>query len=229
MTIHPTRFDGPLNGSKISDAAKAPAAGAKSPGALSPLAPSDFRANLNAALDAEGSSEPQHRSGLRPLTPMDMIPGIKGPIKPHSSAGLDDRPGIPPAGPMMPLDERSDSVPHQRKGPQTQEDKVLATARKWVAQTFYGTLLKQMRNSPFKSEMFEGGRGGQAFAPMLDQHLADHMSRGSDNKLVHAIARKLMKGSNGAGAQTSVAPATTPDSVNPNQDVRIHVAPSLRA
>jgi hypothetical protein len=224
MTIHPTRFDGPLNGSKISDAAKKPASGA-----LSPLARGDFGAQFDAALDAGGEPEPQRRSGLRPLTPMDMVPGIKGPIKPLTSGALDDRPGIPPAGPLMPMDERSDSVPHQRKGPQTEQEKVLATARKWVAQTFYGTLLKQMRNSPFKSELFEGGRGGQAFAPMLDQHLADHMSRGADNKLVHAIARKLMKGSNGAGAQTSPAPVATPDDANPYQDVRIHVAPSLRA
>ena len=47
-----------------------------------------------------------------------------------------------------------------------------------VAQTFYGTMLKQMRNSPFKSKLFDGGRGGEAFASMFDQHLADRMSRG---------------------------------------------------
>src|SRR5688500_11582533 len=33
-------------------------------------------------------------------------------------------------------------------------------AQKLVSQAFFGTMLKQMRNSPFKSELFSGGRGG---------------------------------------------------------------------
>jgi Rod binding domain-containing protein len=63
--------------------------------------------------------------------------------------------------------------------------------QKWVSQTFFGTMLKQMRNSPFKSEMFEGGRGGQAFQEMYDQQLADHMARGAGKKLVNSIVRKI--------------------------------------
>ncbi len=70
--------------------------------------------------------------------------------------------------------------------------------RKWVSQTFYGTMLKQMRDSPFKSEMFSGGRGGQSFSAMLDQHLAEHMGRGSGDKLVRAIVRKIEKRSDAA-------------------------------
>jgi Rod binding domain-containing protein len=149
-----------------------------------------------------------------------MIPNVRGPLKPLAPASLDDRPGVPPVGPLLPMNERTDAVPHNTRGPRTEDDKIMATARKWVSQTFYGTLLKQMRSSPFKSELFEGGRGGQAFAPLLDQHLADHMAKGADNKLVKAIARKLLKGSN----------ATKPvKNENAYQDVKIHVAPSLRA
>jgi Rod binding domain-containing protein len=69
--------------------------------------------------------------------------------------------------------------------------KLVKTAQKWVAQTFYGQMLKQMRNSPFKSKLFDGGRGGEAFNEMLDQHLADHMSRGAGSKLVNSIVRKI--------------------------------------
>lgn len=72
-----------------------------------------------------------------------------------------------------------------------QHDKVVQQTQKWVAQTFFGTLLKQARQSPFHSEKFEGGRGGEAFGSLYDQHLADHMARGSGKKLVDAIARKI--------------------------------------
>lgn len=70
-------------------------------------------------------------------------------------------------------------------------ERIVAQAQKWVAQTFYGTLLKQARQSPFHSDKFEGGRGGEAFGPMLDQRLAEHMARGTGHKLVNAIARKI--------------------------------------
>jgi Rod binding domain-containing protein len=52
-------------------------------------------------------------------------------------------------------------------------------------------MLKQMRDSPFKSELFEGGRGGQAFGGLFDQKLVDQMSHGAGNKLVNAVVRKF--------------------------------------
>jgi Rod binding domain-containing protein len=63
--------------------------------------------------------------------------------------------------------------------------------QKWVAQTFYGTLLKQVRESPFKNEMLSGGRGGQVFGSMLDAQLAERMARSSGSKLVNSIVRKI--------------------------------------
>jgi Rod binding domain-containing protein len=72
-----------------------------------------------------------------------------------------------------------------------QHAKLVANTQKWVAQTFYGAMLKQMRNSPFKSELFDGGRGGQAFNEMFDQHMAEHMARGAGSKLVKSIVRKI--------------------------------------
>src|SRR4051812_3989629 len=60
-----------------------------------------------------------------------------------------------------------------------------------VAQTFFGTMLKQMRNSPFKDELFSGGRGGQAFGEMYDQRMAENMTRGAGQKLVRSIVRKF--------------------------------------
>ena len=80
--------------------------------------------------------------------------------------------------------------PALSKAEQKHEQLVTQT-RKWVAQTFYGPVLKSMRNSPFKDKMFSGGRGGEAFQQMFDQKLADHMSSASGNKLVNSIVDKI--------------------------------------
>jgi len=68
---------------------------------------------------------------------------------------------------------------------------LLTQAEKWVGQTFFGTMLKQMRNSPFKSDLFGGGKSGQTFSELYDQQLADRMSRGVGAKLVRAIVRQV--------------------------------------
>jgi Rod binding domain-containing protein len=74
----------------------------------------------------------------------------------------------------------------------TQHDKLTQTARVWVAQTFYGQMLKQMRESPFKSSLFDGGRGGEAFQAQLDQRMAERMaSSHSGDRLVQSIVRRI--------------------------------------
>jgi Rod binding domain-containing protein len=73
----------------------------------------------------------------------------------------------------------------------TEHEKLTDKTRTWVSQTFFGTLLKQMRDSPFKSELFGGGQGGQAFSQLYDQHLAEHMARGAGRKLVDGMVRRI--------------------------------------
>jgi Rod binding domain-containing protein len=76
----------------------------------------------------------------------------------------------------------------------TQHAQLDRLARVLVAQTFFGPMLRQMRNSPFKSELLEGGRGGQVFQAQLDQRLAERMAgAGSGNRLVRSIVRRLEK------------------------------------
>ena len=74
-----------------------------------------------------------------------------------------------------------------------QDPKLFKTAQKWVSQTFFGTLLKQMHDSPFKSDLFSGGRGAQAFSPIYDQHLADRVARASGRPLANAIVKHLQR------------------------------------
>jgi hypothetical protein len=185
---------------------------------LKPLAAGDFLGQLRSAQSGEDDSAADHPAAaprLRPLTLLNMTPGVKGPVKPLE-------PLNPPTPPLLPLGEAGFRLGNPRP-PKSEDDRVQEQARKWVSQTFYGTMLKQMRDSPFKNEMFSGGRGGQAFTPMLDQHLADRMSRSADSGLVRQIARKLQA----RGAPAPQSPPT-PTPANP-QPVRPHVAPSLRA
>ena len=83
-------------------------------------------------------------------------------------------------------------------------------SQKWVSQTFFGSMLKEMRNSPFKSEMFSGGRGGEAFSEMFDQQLADHMGKGSGKKLVDALVHKMEGPQAVKVAKTAMAHHTAP-------------------
>jgi Rod binding domain-containing protein len=68
---------------------------------------------------------------------------------------------------------------------------LVKVANKWVAQSFYGTLLKQMRNSPFKSDLFSGGRGGEAFSSLYDQQLVERMSKAAPHGLARGIVRRI--------------------------------------
>lgn len=69
--------------------------------------------------------------------------------------------------------------------------KLVKQSQNWVAQTFFATLLKQMRDSPFKSELFSGGQGGKSFASLYDQELSQRMARGSGTKLVNSIVKRI--------------------------------------
>lgn len=121
--------------------------------------------------------------------------------------------------------------------PLSEHDKLVEQTRTWVGQTFFGTLLKQMRESPFKSELFSGGAGGQAFSQLHDQRLAEHMARGAGTKLVNAIVRRIEANTAyrkhaGAVGAAAAADNRTPDghAGNPRQIMRTaaHAAPARR-
>ncbi|HZL34293.1 MAG TPA: rod-binding protein [Tepidisphaeraceae bacterium] len=75
----------------------------------------------------------------------------------------------------------------------TKHELLVKTSQRLIAQTFFGAMLKQMRDSPFKSELFSGGRGEEAFSSLLDQHLADRMASGSGHRLADSIVRHIEK------------------------------------
>ena len=66
-------------------------------------------------------------------------------------------------------------------------------AQQWVGQTFFGTLMRQARQTNLGPEdsPLAGGRGGQAFGEMLDARLAEAASRGVGSKLVDSLVDRL--------------------------------------
>lgn len=111
-------------------------------------------------------------------------------------------------------------------------DELTKQVQTWVATTFFGTLLKQMRNSPFRSELFDGGRGGQAFGALYDQQLAARMARSSGEKIVRPIVRRL-EGKAAYEKQSALEPSSlrrldrTDTDSRPNRDSR-HSGPGKR-
>ncbi len=145
----------------------------KQTGGMLPLAARDF---FGAAPGAARLASPD----LAPLT------------TPETRSGGRFRQLLGSAKELKPLAD-VDRISGTRRGASqlSQHDAITQQAQKWVAQTFYGTLMKQMHDSPFKSELFSGGRGAQAFQPLMDQHLIDHMAHSSSQKLVRGIVRQI--------------------------------------
>jgi hypothetical protein len=116
----------------------------------------------------------------------DMNPfarAIRTELKPGEATG--QKPLNPTLEPIPPTSEETHAALEKQ-------------AQRLVSQAFFGTLLKQMHDSPFKSEMFSGGRGGEAFSSMYDQHLADRMARASGRRLAASIVKHIERGRNKA-------------------------------
>jgi Rod binding domain-containing protein len=106
-------------------------------------------------------------------------------------------------------------------GDDTQTERLTHEAQRWVSQTFFGTLLKQMHDSPFKADWVTGGRGGEAFSSLYDQHLADRMARASGRQLVQSIVRQIQGRAHVAqNASTKQVPPTN----NPSNTGSNHAA-----
>jgi Rod binding domain-containing protein len=66
-------------------------------------------------------------------------------------------------------------------------------ANKFVNQTFFGTLMREMRKSASTDHEMNGGHGEDIMGPELDQALVDRMSKGQNFKLSDAVADQLYR------------------------------------
>ncbi len=67
----------------------------------------------------------------------------------------------------------------------------------FVGNIFYGTMLRQMQSSKFKTKYLNGGRGEEIFQGQLGMELAKRLGRSvsnpAANKLFESIERRLEK------------------------------------
>ena len=117
-------------------------------------------------------------AGKRTLKPLDLAQRPAFPLS-ALELGRHEKPHLA-SGSLKALEAVTPADNNARKQAQT-----------FVSQAFFGTILKQMRESPFKSELFSGGRGGEAFGSLYDQQMAERMASGVGSKLVNNIVRKL--------------------------------------
>ncbi|MEM1108312.1 MAG: hypothetical protein AAGH99_06445 [Planctomycetota bacterium] len=64
-------------------------------------------------------------------------------------------------------------------------------AEQLVASAFILPLLQQARNDPFKSDLFHGGRGEEAFGQQLDVIYADNITRSANFGITDALVSRF--------------------------------------
>jgi len=83
--------------------------------------------------------------------------------------------------------------------PKDSEKKLREQATELVAGTFFRTLMKAMRDTVPKDEMFGGGRGEEVFRGMFDRELSTRFAKSGNFPVVDAAVRQLE--ARAAGAQ----------------------------
>ena len=81
------------------------------------------------------------------------------------------------------------------------EQKVRQAAQQLVSSAFILPMLQQMRDDPFKSDLFHGGRGEEVFAQQWNTIVADDMVKSSNFPVVDAVYNQIMKRVNVATPQ----------------------------
>jgi Rod binding domain-containing protein len=193
----------------------------------------DFSATLKQATSAvEHHLQPLHPV-LKPLSQEDFAGGdsaLPAENGKHFKALDLQRYGSAAQVKLRPLNAL-DHVPGAKAANDDPDTYIRTQVKKLVGQTFYANILKQMHDDPFKSNMFDGGRGGEAFAPMFDQQIADHIAQSSSNKLVESMVDHIESTLKKRGQLTGTndKPAAVMPANNPYWNERTNVAPGIRA
>lgn len=81
--------------------------------------------------------------------------------------------------------------------PTPELERLRTTAGEVVGSAFFGTLLKMMRNDPFKGKYGHGGRGEEAFAGqlhgMIAEQLGSAMQRGPGQAVYEHLAAQQLR------------------------------------
>jgi Rod binding domain-containing protein len=115
------------------------------------------------------------------------------------------------ARPALPLNRAAGtSTAFAAAAPAADDEQLRRHVQTFVGQAFFGTLLKQMRESPFRSDLFSGGNAGQAYDGMYHQMLSERMGNGVGAKLVNAIMNQIQGRSAYRRTTSDPAPRSEP-------------------
>lgn len=143
--------------------------------------PLNFFSALNSATRRVGSTAGLNWTDALNLAPANLADVAQAPTQPAGQgkafANL--------------LNQAIEARPVAEKSPEmTAKERELREKFEVIVNKFFiGTMMKQMRSSPFKNEMFSGGKGGEAFQGLMDQHLAEHAGGKVAKSLVDAMVK----------------------------------------
>ena len=95
------------------------------------------------------------------------------------------------------------------------EDQARTAANQLVATALVQPILAEIRNSPFKSDLFHGGRGEEVFGQQLDTLLAERIASSPGFGVGAAVATQL------TGGRAAATGPTAPNATN-GQAVNVH-------
>lgn len=82
--------------------------------------------------------------------------------------------------------------PATDRTPRSTDAQTREAAESLVASTFIGPLLAQVRQDPFRSDLFHGGLAEDIFAAQLDSTLAQRITHATAMPLVDAVYNRVL-------------------------------------
>jgi Rod binding domain-containing protein len=159
-------------------------------------APATLNAGRKIAADHSWNATLNHASGIRAKSDLSSRHGVTKAAT-LENAKVSDLPAVSArAAFARVLDQATD-----RRKPLEPEEmaKLEQSSATLVNQFFMGSMLKQMRQSPFKVDSLNGGKGGEAYAGLFDQHIAEHAGNRIAKSLVNSMVKQYAR---------TVAPST---------------------
>ena len=141
-----------------------------------------------AKLDRSSSTDRLNRAKVAPRR--DSLMGVDR-SQTLENANVSDLPAVNArAAFTRTLDQATD---HRKPLEPEQMDKLEQSSATLVNQFFMGSMLKQMRQSPFKVDSLNGGKGGEAYAGLFDQHIAENAGNRIAKSLVNSMVKQYAR------------------------------------
>lgn len=134
------------------------------------------QSQLGAGTAAPGVTMDSPQELLQTLLPGVLPPGVLPPVatksQPTPTVAAKEGWQLPAPADSFPLDPKTVSSDKLKDGPESAAEAM----QQFVGETFYGMLLKQMRNTVMASDLFGNSSAKQMFESQLDQTLVQELA-----------------------------------------------------